>query len=586
MAYIPTKKHPPFQSFKVSLEQLSLQYISSSTKRAFFTCLTSIWRHVFHVGPKEIAIQEAFDEGKDGFERSYQATKTLFYPEYAASLILSKTSETNPVCKAAQLITSALDFRRKLLTQQFETEFESKKPLDMQRYSYFFSRLHKQFYSSKPFVSSSKVMPPSDYVIVAIDGHYFRLTVLKEELPFSYNEIFEQLSSIVFSAQSLPENIQPVPIGLLTTLLNKKSIKFLQKMEENNTESAKILDEALFFVALDLTSKPKDLEEAARTIHAGNYYNRDYRRSLQIIVTGNCEVGIIVDPRAGIGGTFSARLASELVKNSILLERQPLSKTPGNILQTKPIHFSFRPDHELFTQLETEISKHFYDKSLKTIYKVSEIGLDFFRQHNVSADAVFHCALHLAYYRYFNKAPCVANFINLRTVQQGNIWCYPCTTNEMIDFIKQPTVKNFTAATLQHKLLVKHYKKADDPLYHLSMGIVSLVENRRISRLALITLAIILNLFIRDFFKKSIFADVVVSHIPGYKEIRITGRPGIRLGYLGKNAFAGHYMIFKNHITICLLHTLKKNSHYGKEAEFAKELEKSLEDVCKLVFRV
>lgn len=458
----------------------------------------------------------------------------------------------------------------------------------MERYNYLFSRFLITSLKKGTAVHEVVDVPASDYVVIAIDSIYYKLQVIRNQQIIATADLHKQLSDILSDARDQLSKIKSdrFPFGLLTTIHNKATVALIDELTRKSPQTMEQLNNGLFFVALDIHDKPQSWEKLGRTIHRQNFHNRDFRRSMQIIVAGNGQAGITGDPNAGIGGGFVAKFLDELARDCRSLEPE-LSQPPsidGSLFQRLSFDFeNSAAQTEQLAVLNKQVYSQFYDDSCDSIFRIDGSGKKEYAQLKVSADGAFHAALHLAFKRCFDKIPEIGNFIGLRSVQHGEIYRYNSTTPEMKKFVAAPSANNLAAALAEHKVLIKKIKQADDELYQCQMLLVTLYFRYEISTLGCLFLLILLSLFIKNFSRRFVNQDMWVSHIPEFPGVALTGRPGVKLAFLQKPCFAGHYMIFDHHTTICFVTNPGRPSYYGVEATFAATLRDSLQEVLSIL---
>jgi hypothetical protein len=577
-------KHP-FVSLNQAVRNIANKYIASSWQRTLFLFFCKLWLTILAPEKAEQRIRNCFKSGQDGYLLTCRRSNALFYPEVSASFLLD-TPEALPAKQATKLIVMALKFRERALNDTLEAEYEGDKPLDMRRYRYLFSRFTASELNNGKQVLKVTDSTPANHIIIAIDGLYYKLDVLQDDKIMAAAELYQQLSALIGAATAQLDTIDSprFPFGLLTVVQNNKSAFLLSKLNDVSMEA---INNALFFLAIDIHDSPKTLEEFGRVIHIKNFHNRDYRRSMQIVVTGNGKAGIIIDTTAGIGGTLSAHFASELAKDADFSEKE-LTDPVQPPLQERFLRLDFNTDalslHELHVEsFIKKVKAQSYDNSRNTVYRIASIGKKDFTNYDISADGVFHAALHLAFQRYFGKVPSVGNFINLRSVQHGDIFRYCSTTAEMIDFANDPNLENLKNAVRVHNELIKNIKSGADYFYQCFMTLGTMYHRHELSLASIAIFFLILQIFIKDFKRRFVNPDIWASHIPEFSGLAFSGRPGVKLDFLWKPSMAGHYMLFDNYTMICFLSNSGSKSYYGKERQFAAALRQCLHEIKAMI---
>jgi hypothetical protein len=577
----------PFIPFAEIFRELAGRYIRSPLARRLFLRSTRLWSALSGAAESERRVRDAFARGEDGhFERIVRAPYP-FRPEICAALILREQEDKDPVRLAARLILGALRFRERAFGEQLEQEYEAGRPLDMRRYLNLFSRLIDPSLRQGRVVSEIIDAPASEHIIVATGGLFYRLTVSRNDQIVPAAELLAQLQDLVADAQEqLKSARERVPFGLLTALQNKSSVSLLAQLAARSPSAIRDLNRALFLIALDLDDSPQTLEGIGRSVLLKNYASRDYRRSMQIVVTASGQAGVITDPFAGIGGTLSARFVDELARSG---------RSPGG----EPVRPGAEPAARAFVRLdldtgllsgkrralaanEEELRSHSYPDGSETVFRLEGFGRKDFALLSASADGAFHAAFSLAFLRCFGRIPEVGNFINLRTLQHGDISRYNATTPELRSFVEAPDAASLAAALAAHKELIKRAKAGTDALYQLKKLMI-LFNRGDLGMLAVVSLMLLLMIFIRGFERRFLREDVLASNIPALPGVALTGRPGVRLSFLARPSLGGHYMMFDHHIVLCFVSNPGRSSYCGKEALFAAGLRESLAQVKQLL---
>lgn len=578
----------PFATFREGSKNFAQKSIPSPVKRFVFLQILRLWERYFGVAKFEKKILTDLQAGQDGFAHEKWIFKNLFQIENLASFVLQADQEKDPIRKAAQVLDGTLKFREDLLAGNIPMEYAAGKPQDMARYQLFFSRITLSARRKTGMLHRIVNFEPSSHVVIGIDGIFYSLQVIVNHKRLDYPELLDQISAIAQDARDKLDTLadRRSPFGLLSSLHNKKSNRLFQLLKGENAQTFDQLNKALFFLGIDIHDQPQSLDRTLRSIHVENYHNRDNRRSMQIIVTGNGRAAVVVNPHAGIGGSFSTRLASDLFKHCQVLAASsavPISPLPVLFRQLEFRQNSLARAQKELSEVEAEVQKQIYPRNTVTAHKIERVGKADFAPYKLSADGVFHCALHLAYKRCFGHAPQVGNFINLRNVMHGDIWRYNSTSPEMLDFVKTPSLHTLEKAASAHKNLVKEHKKADDPFYLIALNLMRLICEGDIPFSAFIALMLTTPLFVKDFFRRFINPHLWVSHIPELEGVEITGRASVRFAYLDKNSLGGHYMIFDDHIHFCFLGSVKDNQKYGLESGFADTLQACLCEIKQMV---
>ncbi len=572
----------PFVPFHKIISGIADKYIRTTFEKKVFSAASKLWAGITGIAKHEKRIADAFARGENGYASTYKRFSQIYYPEFSATCIMNDQAAEDPARKASKLIVGALDFRARVLGNQLEVDREVGKPLDMQRYQFIFSRLAISSLSAGRTLHAVTEMPPSEHIIVAVDSIYYKLQVLRGQQIIPLAEIYQQINRILDDAQSQLSRTESdrFPFGLFTVMPNKETIPLFDKLAERCPHTIQQLNHALFFVAIDIHDQPQSLEKLGRVVHGQNFSNRDYRRSMQLVVTGNGYAGLVGDPNAGIGGGFSGRFLDELAKSCRALEGQ-LPAAPDPAVAPLFQRLTFNREilsiyQDQLTNLRNKVLSQFYAEGFDSVFRLEGIGKKDFARFAVSTDGIFHAALHLAFKRCFGKIPYVGNFIGLRVLQHGEIFRANATTPEMKKFVNNPNIENLHTALNAHKAVIKKIKQGEDEFYQCEMLLVTLFNRYEIGPVPCLLFIGLLGIFIEDFNRRFMSPDMWVSHIPEFPGVALTGRPGVKLSFLEKPAMAGHYTLFDHHTTICFVGNPGAISYYGQEAKFAAALRDAL----------
>jgi hypothetical protein len=580
----------PFKSFREISAALGERNIASPFARKCYSLAMEAWNRMFGIDAKLERVEEACARGEDGYGHADWTFPSMFQPEYNCSFILQPDAETRPAHKAAQLIQGALAFHSQAFAGTLAPEFEGGKPLDLSRYKNLFSRL---LIPAKPGFMAIQTLveaAPTDYVIVAAEGSYYRLPVLSSGAPISWRELTRELALILEDARAhrVQGTVAGASLGLLTIHFNRANTARFKRLVAANPETFKALDEALFVVAIHPDLEPEGYEETIRSIHTHAYEDRDHRRGMYLVVTGNGRAGVVVHPQTGAGGTLSAKFTDFLYGTCSKLQHEPAPRSESPAASAPPRFERLELNYpkgwqQDLARTRAEVESHFYPPEFNPAVRLNRIGRRDFSREGISADAAFHCALHLAYARLFGSTPSVGNFVNVRGVRHGDIWRYISTTPQMRAFVEQPSADTLFPALEEHVRVIKAQKKADDDFYLGVFAIMKLMSDGDIPIVAALSLLRIMKTFIPDFERSFLNPHIWVSHIPALPGLESAGRPCVHLGYLASNSFGGHYLMYEDHIKVCIVSSLDKNRSYAKERQLVEALETALVEVRAIV---
>jgi hypothetical protein len=576
----------PTRSFRDVFAAMGEKHIKNRWARSLFMAATRAWRWAFRIDAGERYVLREFAAGRDGFRPKYWIFESLFYPDYLATFVLAPTGEHDPARMAAQVLHGALKFREEALRNALAPESEKGKPLDMAIYRKLFSRVAVLSRLHRRFVQEDVDFEPTDYVVVCVRGFLYRLPCLQGGAVPSYAELHARIAAILDHAKTRAGRAEETPglFGLLTVFVNRAHGRLFQVFAEANAAVLGTINAALFTLSIDLEARPETPDAALRAINADHYLNRDNRRSMYLVVTGNGRAGVVVNPHTGVGGAVSAVFTDYLHGHALALQRQgdPGDAAPRDqsTETVEPLVLAVSKDwEETLFRSRAIVESRLYPPNEQSVFTLSGVGHQDFRARQVSTDAAFHCALNLAYLRCFRKIPSTGNFISLRNFRHGDIWRYVSSTDAMNAFLRSPGPKTMRAAIDAHRLLVKAQKAGEDDLYHVAMMMLKLVSEFRLPFAAAQVLIVIMSLFIRDFPHRFLRLDVWASQIPIKPGLEVAGRGSVFLSFLPRDSIAGHYMIYDDHLLICFLRGLRRKGDAAISAGFVRELERALHEV-------
>lgn len=575
----------PVRRFRDALADLGAQHIPHPRARALFAVLIRAWRRWFRLDVHEQYIFQEFAAGRDGFRPRYWIFRSFFYPDYVATFVLAPTGTTDPARTAAQVLHGALTFRDAFRRGALPPEFEKGQLLDPALYGKLFSRVAVARHRGRRLVQEDADFAPTDYVVVFVRGHLYRLACLQDGAVLPCAELHRRLAVVLEHARARAARTTETPglFGLLTVSVDPAHGRLLREFTASNAELLETVNAALFTLALDLEARPENPDAALRAINADHFANRDHRRSMSLVVTGNGRAGVLVNPHTGVGGAVSAVFADFLHRHAQTLQAQgepaaPPADAPTPPVAPLPLSVSPRWTSALL-RTRPAVERRLYPPDEQTVFTLDGVGLQDFRACRISADAAFHCALNLAYLRCLRRMPTTGNFISLRSFRHGDIWRYVSNTEALTAFLRQPGPATLRAAVAAHNQLVKHQKKAEDAFYHVAMMLLKLVGEFRVPFAAALSLIAILSLFIRDFSHRFLRLDLWASQIPVKPGLEIAGRGSVFLSFLPREALAGHYLIFEDHFRVCFLRGLRSRGDARLGAAFARELGVCLREV-------
>jgi Choline/Carnitine o-acyltransferase len=460
------------------------------------------------------------------------------YAEFGVSILFEKMNDS-VAQRATKLIIAALAYRRSLLDGLLETESSGGTAIGTDRNHNLFGRVANVRKTGLKWHKDIKHCRDSTHIVVAVDGFFYKLDVIDDSGTRPAEDILHEIESVMRAATE--DNSLPKPYGLITTNMAKSTAGIFYA--DNPDESVRTIDEAIFLLAIDTRGYPVDENAAAQDINIRNNHNRDYRKSLQLVVLQNGYAGATCNYFAGVEGVLAATFASWL--NSYAKAIPPIvaakRQTSFSKLNFDKIDFGTLP----LARLKAKVASYSCDFPL--IRTIDAIGKDGIKRLNVSPDAFFHAAAHLAYYERFKKIPSMHNLADIRGIKFGSITRYLTTTGEMAEFLQRQTKPALLNACRAHKEKIGAIKSGDNPIHYAFYYLGTDIGFKPLLALGLF------RIFVPDLFTRHISPDIWASNIPALPGIYCQGRFGMLFKFARNNCLAGHYLLFPDHIKICFL---------------------------------
>lgn len=118
------------------------------------------------------------------------------------------------------------------------------------------------------------------------------------------------------------------PIAILTSMTPSERCQEEQRLKclsERNVTNLSLIRDALFVVALDPDDSPRTANEAMFALHSGNFVNRWYDKSVQLVVFGNGVAGFVNNYLAGMTGTVGTNFVRIAVGNEEQHDEQTIN---------------------------------------------------------------------------------------------------------------------------------------------------------------------------------------------------------------------------------------------------------------------
>ncbi|KAI9138798.1 acyltransferase ChoActase/COT/CPT [Paraphysoderma sedebokerense] len=303
--------------------------------------------------------------------------------------------------RAAGLISNALNYKEFIESESVPPETTKAGPLCMNQFRYLFGvtripemnrdRLVHQFPCTSKHIAV--LVKDQVYKVPVYDNEGGRVTV---------GDVERQLHLVVQDALS---SSKEAPVCILTGEHRDNWAKARKELIKYpvNVDSLRIIEGALFAVALDDYAASVNYDESHRLIaHGMDGHNRWFDKALTIVVTAN--------GRAGCNGEHSpqdALIPAYLFE--YVIGHEPAQDPPNVPLTTPqiepPTKLCFKIDGEVqkfLEKAEVNLKKAIADSDI-SICEFTAYGADFMKRAGFSPDAYMQMAIQLSYYRLHKK---------------------------------------------------------------------------------------------------------------------------------------------------------------------------------------
>lgn len=372
---------------------------------------------------------------------------------------------------------------------------------------------------------------------------------------------------------------EPVP-GILTCATGAtqhKAFRRIQKSEVNRASLA-MIRHSFLTLCLDLDDRPESYAQAALMAHSGNFGNRWYHSSLQLVVFGNARACIICNFDAYLDGNVMARAAAEMQQRAVAC---PLGNgaRPDLVHLPPAAELSWQIGQDLMQQAQQDV-RLILDNQPAT-FEIQGIGRRHFAAHNVEPVPVFMLALQMAAKCLTGKMARITQFLAMSKYRCMDLATAVVTTPEVgrfVDYMDSGELERDRAIVLLREAIDAQVRacrreRRQLPLDNiLSLFVLSRQGLRQWYVLLLTALTAVL-LRLMGLWRPE-QREVLVSHPATYPEIPIIGRPGIRIPYV--KYFGLPYQLFEDRIVITMMPSV---SWTIPNAEFVAVLRECLQRI-------
>lgn len=494
----------------------------------------------------------------------------LFAPVVSATLAIKDDSrDITPIERAATLIVAARKFYGELMSGKLPPDKYEQQILEMGQYPNLFSTTQIINNGKVSLFKSKKI----SQITVIFNGRYFLVSLDEPEENLSVKKIKDLLNEIVNNTKA--QNTDYNSPGLLTCAKNKTQIKIFQEFSniDINKKALNKIKHSFLTLCLDLNFLPKSDAESARIAHVGNYQNRWYHSSLQIVIFGNSKTSFICNFSNSISGNVMMRAGAEIQKRAldvIVDDHEVYSKKIFSIDELK-----WKVKNEWLNIAEKDVKPIMDDQ--ESTFEINSIGRNYFYSQNIKSIPAFIIALQMTIKKLTGNNLKITQFLAMSKYRYMDLTTTVVTTPEVLkftDIVQNNSTKKQLTYYFNQAIVsqINKIKNARSSLHILGICML-FIKSLKGFRLTYVKgLFVITNIMLRlsKFFKNNA-REVIVSHPKIYDEVTIVGRPGIKIPYV-KN-FGLHYQIFEEKIVITMMPGLKWKI---PNKQFVEELEKQL----------
>lgn len=518
---------------------------------------------------------------EDFLRRTNLRLPGLYSPLISATIAMADDPRTTDPCqRAATLLIGARSLCDDVFSGTLPPDTFRGEMLEMGQYpNLFATSLVIENTEARMFKSTN-----FDDIIVALGGRFYQLHVGHPGQDTTIEQVIQALGELVakYTGAGLKPG-EPAP-GLITSASNRTQFNAFHQMETDpdSQRSLQALRHSLLTVCLDLEHEPASDAEAMRLGHSGNYANRWFHSSLQLVVFGNGKACVICNFTCYLDGNIMMRGAAEIQQRAAAcpLQSETLQTAPP---LPEPTPLSWRIDPKIYEQVKKDIDIFFDDQP--ATFEIDGIGRRFFNERKLSPIPVFMLALTMAGKRLTGKTPSVTQFLTMSRYRCMDMTTANISAPEVLacaDYLSGENPEPAQAEQLIRQAIAAQENVARQARSSLNLfGVLNLHIRamhglRRHFSGILFTL---INLLLQKLgYYKPLERQILVSHPEIYPQLPLVGRPGVRIPYA--RLFGLHYQIFENRIVLTYMPSRKWTT---PNVELTAVIRASLEKIQALV---
>lgn len=482
----------------------------------------------------------------------------LFAPVISATLVLKDDPRNlNPIERAATLVCAARSLWEDIITGKLEPDRYGDQVLEMGQYPNLFSTC-LIFDGKRPRIFKSINV---SQVVVVIARRFFLLNISNLGSETALEQLKDAFSKLVLLTREKGfENFELSP-GILTSASNKTQQKAFSRLQRFpiNRESLAILRHSFLTLCLDFDLEPSSYTEAAKIGHIGNFGNRWFHSSLQLVVFGNAKAGTICNFSTYLDGNTMMRGSAELQRRAAAY---PINngKSKTFVSLNKPTELQWKVHRSIIQQAQRDVQ--LVKDNQPATFEIKNIGKKFLTDHKITPVPAFILALQMTANHFAGKMVKIIQFLSMskyRCMDRVNAMVTTPEVNRFVEYMEQEDMQRDEAKKLLHKAIESQNQECRRSRQYLlvpAMFTLFLRSKRGLGRLYIMLVAAIAYIPLKILgLIKSPKCEVPVSHPEIYPEIPIVGRPGIRLPYV--KYFSLNYQILDDKIIITMMPGLR-----------------------------
>ncbi len=501
----------------------------------------------------------------------------LFALINSASLALRDDPRSlTPAQRAATLIFGAYGFYDDLMSGKLEPDKYKDQVLEMGQYPNLFSTcLTIEGKTAKLFKSKR-----TDQITVLINGRFFILNVGHPGKTTTLPQLANTLQKLVDRVQEETPDGNPNSPGIISGVAHPVQLRMFGRILKNPVNKATFeqLRHSFLTLCLDINDQPQDYAEAAKITQSKNFHNRWYHSALQIVVFGNGKASTMLNFNTYIDGNPMMRGSAEIERRA---EQIPVETDNAATLDApKELRWQVNP---MFIERATEVARTVLDDQ-KATFVLDGYGKTFYQDKNLAPVPAFMVAVDMAAKALIGQHVHIAQYLSVSKYRCMNLANADATTPEVqafVDYVGQEDFDKAEARKLMEAAIEsqrKAYSKARKHMPPSQVISIFVSSQKGFKKLWITFMLATAMIFLRLLgLYKSEEMQVVASHPDIKPEIKVVGRPGIRLPYI--KYFGFHYQIMDDKTVITFMPSTKWQISNQKLLETIREKLKIIDKI-------